>query len=88
MQIIWSCCKIYRYGKSPFEYEFDESAGESLATVIKSAQVKWSAEDGSSYPDSLRQFVTWMLQPQPAVRPHIDDIIIHVDKLIAKYSTW
>ncbi|CAM0950735.1 unnamed protein product [Alopecurus aequalis] len=87
---VWSLgCTLYAmmYGKSPFEYELDESAGESLETVIKSAQVKWSAEAGSSYPDSLRQFVTWMLQPQPAVRPHIDDIIIHVDKLIAKYST-
>ncbi|XP_051186418.1 uncharacterized protein [Lolium perenne] len=87
---VWSLgCTLYAmmYGKSPFEYELDEAAGESLVTVIKSAQVKWSTEMGSSYPDSLRQFITWMLQPHPAVRPHIDDVIIHVDKLIAKYST-
>ncbi|KAE8774172.1 serine/threonine-protein kinase 16-like [Hordeum vulgare] len=87
---VWSLgCTLYAmmYGKSPFDYELDESAGESLVTVTKSAQVKWPAETGSSYPDTLRQFVTWMLQPHPAVRPHIDDIIIHVDKLIAKHST-
>jgi hypothetical protein len=29
-----------------------------------------------------------MLQPQAAMRPRIDDIIIHVDKLIAKFSQW
>ncbi|KQJ86938.1 probable serine/threonine-protein kinase DDB_G0291350 [Brachypodium distachyon] len=87
---VWSLgCTLYAmmYGKSPFDYELDESAGETLVKVIKSAQVKWSTETGSSYPDALRQFVTWMLQPQPTVRPHIDDIIFHVDKLIAKYST-
>ncbi|VAI16774.1 unnamed protein product [Triticum turgidum subsp. durum] len=87
---VWSLgCTLYAmmYGKSPFDYELDESAGESLVTVIKSAQVKWPTETGSSYPDTLRQFVTWMLQPHPAVRPNIDDIIIHVDKLIAKHST-
>ncbi|KAM3274448.1 hypothetical protein ACQJBY_043504 [Aegilops geniculata] len=86
---VWSLgCTLYAmmYGKSPFDYELDESAGESLVTVIKSAQVKWPTETGSSYPDTLRQFVTWMLQPHPAVRPNIDDIIIHVDKLIAKHS--
>uniref|UniRef100_A0A8R7QDL4 Protein kinase domain-containing protein n=1 Tax=Triticum urartu TaxID=4572 RepID=A0A8R7QDL4_TRIUA len=63
---VWSLgCTLYAmmYGKSPFDYELDESAGESLVTVIKSAQ------------------------PHPAVRPNIDDIIIHVDKLIAKHST-
>ncbi|KAM3256314.1 hypothetical protein ACQJBY_049043 [Aegilops geniculata] len=86
---VWSLgCTLYAmmYGKSPFDYELDESAGESLVTVIKSAQVKWPTETGSSYPDTLCQFVTWMLQPHPAVRPNIDDIIIHVDKLIAKHS--
>ncbi|TKW32313.1 hypothetical protein SEVIR_2G160400v4 [Setaria viridis] len=86
---IWSLgCTLYAmmYGKSPFDYQLDESAGESLHTVIRSAQIKWPTEAGSSYPDSLRQFITWMLQPHPAVRPHIDDIIIHVDKLITKYS--
>ncbi|XP_062199706.1 uncharacterized protein LOC133902131 [Phragmites australis] len=86
---IWSLgCTLYAmmYGKSPFD-ELDESAGESLHAVIKSAQIKWPTEAGFSYPDSLRQFIIWMLQPHPAIRPHIDDIIIHVDKLITKYST-
>ncbi|XP_052168185.1 uncharacterized protein LOC127784830 [Oryza glaberrima] len=86
---IWSlgcCLYAMMYGKSPFDYELDEAAGESLQSVTKSAQIKWPTEAGPSYPDSLRKFVTWMLQPHPAVRPHIDDIIIHVDKLIAKYS--
>ncbi|PHU15358.1 hypothetical protein BC332_16563 [Capsicum chinense] len=30
----------------------------------------------------LHQFVTWMLWPQPTVGPCIDDILIHVDKLV------
>lgn len=86
---IWSLgCTLYAmmYGKSPFDYELDESSGESLHSVIKNVQIKWPEEAGSTYPDSLRQFITWMLQPHPAVRPHIDDIIIHVDKLVMKYS--
>ncbi|KAK1435872.1 hypothetical protein QVD17_01644 [Tagetes erecta] len=35
------------------------------------------------YPDVLHQFVSWMLQPQATVRPHV---IVHVDKLISKFS--
>lgn len=87
---IWSLgCTLYAmmYGMSPFDYELDESAGESLHTVIKSAKIKWPVEAESAYPDSLHQFITWMLQPHPAVRPSIDDIIIHVDKLIMKHYT-
>nr|CAD1825321.1 unnamed protein product [Ananas comosus var. bracteatus] len=38
------------------------------------------------YPDSLRLFIIWMLQPQPAMRPYIEDVIFHLDKLFAKLS--
>lgn len=77
----------YRYGLSPFEYALGESGG-SLQLAIVNAQVKWPTGPKPKYPDALHQFVTWMLQPQAAVRPHIDDIVIHVDKLIAKFSNW
>ncbi|KAF3512887.1 hypothetical protein F2Q69_00000320 [Brassica cretica] len=74
------------YGVSPFEYALGESGG-SLQLAIVNAQVKWpNAGPKASYPEALHQFVTWMLQPQPAVRPSIDAIIIHVDKLIAKFT--
>ncbi|GMN57998.1 hypothetical protein TIFTF001_027092 [Ficus carica] len=85
---IWSLgCTLYAimYGVSPFEYALGESGG-SLQLAIVNAQVKWPAGPNPPYPDALHQFVTWMLQPQATVRPRIDDIIIHVDKLISKYS--
>ncbi|KAI3454884.1 hypothetical protein Pfo_011547 [Paulownia fortunei] len=76
---------FHRYGESPFEYALGESGGSlQLATV--NAQIKWPAGPNPPYPEALHQFVKWMLQPQAAVRPCIDDIIIHVDKLISKFS--
>ncbi|XP_020876801.1 serine/threonine-protein kinase 16 isoform X2 [Arabidopsis lyrata subsp. lyrata] len=86
---IWSLgCTLYAimYGVSPFEYALGESGG-SLQLAIVNAQIKWpNTGPKASYPEALHQFVTWMLQPQAAVRPRIDDIIIHVDKLIAKFT--
>ncbi|XP_042505197.1 probable serine/threonine-protein kinase DDB_G0291350 [Macadamia integrifolia] len=85
---VWSLgCTLYAimYGVSPFEYASGESGG-SLQLAIVNAQVKWPTGPKSSYPEPLHQFVTWMLQPQPTVRPRIDDIVFHVDKLISKYS--
>lgn len=79
----WYC--LSRYGVSPFEYALGESGG-SLQLAILNAQIKWPAGPNPPYPDALHQFVRWMLQPQPAVRPRIDDIVIHVDKLISKFS--
>ena len=80
------CTGLVRYGVSPFEYALGESGG-SLQLAIMNAQIKWPAGPEPPYPEPLRQFVLWMLQPQPAVRPHIDDIVIHVDKLISKFSS-
>ncbi|KAK8686260.1 hypothetical protein V6N13_125287 [Hibiscus sabdariffa] len=85
---IWSLgCTLYAimYGVSPFEYALGESGG-SLQLAIVNAQIKWPAGPKQPYPEDLRQFVTWMLQPQPALRPCIDDIILHVDKLVSKFS--
>ncbi|XP_022729084.1 serine/threonine-protein kinase 16-like isoform X1 [Durio zibethinus] len=85
---IWSLgCTLYAimYGVSPFEYALGESGG-SLQLAIVNAQIKWPAGPKPPYPEALHQFVTWMLQPQVAIRPCIDDIIIHVDKLISKFS--
>uniref|UniRef100_A0A2N9ESI6 non-specific serine/threonine protein kinase n=1 Tax=Fagus sylvatica TaxID=28930 RepID=A0A2N9ESI6_FAGSY len=81
---VWSLgCTLY--GVSPFEYALGESGG-SLQLAIVNAQVKWPTGPKPKYPEALHQFVTWMLQPQAAVRPRIDDIVIHIDKLIAKFS--
>lgn len=85
---IWSLgCTLYAimYGESPFEYVLGESGG-SLQLAILNAQIKWPPGPDPPYPEQLHQFVTWMLQPQVALRPHIDDVIIHVDKLISKFS--
>lgn len=84
--ILMAWC-LLRYGVSPFEYALGESGG-SLQLAIINAQIKWPAGPNPPYPEALHQFVTWMLQPQPAIRPRIDDIIIHVDKLISKFSNW
>ncbi|KAI5660112.1 hypothetical protein M9H77_28905 [Catharanthus roseus] len=85
---IWSLgCTLYAimYGVSPFEYALGESGG-SLQLAIVNTQIKWPTGQNPPYPEALHQFVTWMLQPQATVRPRIDDIIIHVDKLISKFS--
>lgn len=85
---IWSLgCTLFAimYGASPFEYALEESGG-SIQLAIVNAQIKWPAGPNPPYPEALHQFVKWMLQPQAAVRPRIDDIIIHVDKLISKFS--
>ncbi|KHN15181.1 Serine/threonine-protein kinase 16 [Glycine soja] len=85
---IWSLgCTLYAimYGVSPFEYALGESGG-SLQLAIVNAQVKWPAGPKPPYPEALHQFVSWMLQPTASMRPRIDDIIIHVDKLVAKFS--
>ncbi|EPS73700.1 hypothetical protein M569_01056 [Genlisea aurea] len=81
---VWSLgCTLFAlmYGDSPFEYVLGESGG-SLQLAIANARMKWPSRP--SYPDELRRFVTWMLQPQAAARPRIGDIITHVDKLISK----
>ncbi|KAI4303747.1 hypothetical protein MLD38_039343 [Melastoma candidum] len=86
---IWSAgCTLYAimYGVSPFEYALGESGG-SLQLAIMNAQIKWPAGPNPPYPDALHQFITWMLQPQHTIRPRIDDVIIHVDKLVSKFSS-
>ncbi|XP_073140736.1 uncharacterized protein [Henckelia pumila] len=85
---IWSLgCTLFAimYGVSPFEFALGESGG-SLQLAIVNAQIKWPTGPTPPYPEALHQFVTWMLQPQPAVRPCIGDVIIHVDRLISKFS--
>jgi len=86
---IWSLgCTLYAimYAVSPFEYALGE-AGGSLQLAIMNAQLKWPSGPKPPYPELLHQFVAWLLQPQAALRPRIDDIIIHVDKLISKFSS-
>lgn len=83
---IWSLgCTLYAimYGVSPFEYSLGESGG-SLQLAAMSGQIKWPEGPKKPYLDSLHQFVLWMLKPQVELRPFIDDVILHVDKLLAK----
>lgn len=77
---------ICRYGVSPFEYSLGESGG-SLQLAAMSGQIKWPPGPNPPYPDSLHKFVTWMLQPNPALRPNMEDVCIHVEKLVAKFPT-
>ncbi|KAM0011493.1 putative protein kinase-like domain superfamily [Helianthus debilis subsp. tardiflorus] len=75
-----------RYGVSAFEFALGESGG-SLQLAVQNAQIKWETTTPEPpYPEALHQFVSWMLQPQPSVRPRMDDIQIHVDKLIQRFS--
>ncbi|KAJ0795662.1 putative protein kinase-like domain superfamily [Helianthus annuus] len=77
---------LKRYGVSAFEYAPGESGG-SLQLAVKNALIKWETTTPEPpYPEALHQFVSWMLQPQPSVRPRMDDIQIHVDKLIQRFS--
>ncbi|KAH7278331.1 hypothetical protein KP509_38G036300 [Ceratopteris richardii] len=85
---IWSLgCTLYAimYGDSPFEYSLGESGG-SLQLAVMNGQVKWPVGPNKPYLDSLRQFVMWMLKPQVELRPTIDDVILHVDKLLTKFT--
>lgn len=71
---------------SPFEYCLGEQGG-SLQLAAMSGIVKWPPGPNPPYPETLRQFVTWMLQPSVELRPTIVDISLHVDKLLAKFDT-
>ncbi|KAG6476006.1 hypothetical protein ZIOFF_065240 [Zingiber officinale] len=39
-------------------------SGGSLQLAIMNAQIKWASTSEPPYPDTLHQFVIWMLQPQ------------------------
>ncbi|KAK8940886.1 3-phosphoinositide-dependent protein kinase 1 [Platanthera zijinensis] len=84
---IWALgCTLYAimYGASPFEYALD--SGGSLQLAIMNVQIRWPSSANPPFPESFHQFITWMLQPQPSIRPFIDDVILHVDKLILNSS--
>jgi len=86
---IWSLgCTLFAimYGMSPFESALGEQV-ESVQLAVMSNNVNWPPGPNPPYPETLRQFVTWMLQPSIASRPSIEDICIHIDKLIAKFGT-
>ncbi|KAJ7564916.1 hypothetical protein O6H91_02G039300 [Diphasiastrum complanatum] len=86
---IWSLgCTLYAimYGVSPFEYTLGE-AGGSLQLAAMSGQVKWPSGPSPPYPDSLQKFVIWMLEPRVALRPSIEDVLLHIEKLVARLET-
>ncbi|KAG0567466.1 hypothetical protein M758_7G141500 [Ceratodon purpureus] len=86
---IWALgCTLYAlmYGLSPFEYTLAEQGG-SLHLAALSGVVKWPAGPNPPYPETLHRFVRWMLNPSVASRPFIQDVCIHVDKLISKFDT-
>ncbi|CAM8895032.1 unnamed protein product [Rhodiola kirilowii] len=86
---IWSLgCTLFAimYHTSPFEHVLEEPDGNLELAVINTQIKKWPPGPNDPYPEALHQFITWMLQPQATVRPRIDDIIPHVDKLIAKFG--
>ncbi|KAG6478832.1 hypothetical protein ZIOFF_062276 [Zingiber officinale] len=45
------------------QYVLSELGG-SLQLAIMNAQIKWASTSEPPYPDTLHQFVIWMLQPQ------------------------
>ena len=71
---------------SPFEYALGEQGG-SLHLAAISGVVKWPPGPDPPYPESLHKFVTWMLTPSVASRPYIQDVFLHVDKLISNFDT-
>jgi serine/threonine kinase 16 len=73
---------------SPFEYALNEQGG-SLHLAAISGVVKWPPGPHPPYPEALHKFVTWMLTPSPGSRPYIQDVCLHVDKLIteSKFDT-
>ncbi|KAH9536235.1 hypothetical protein CY35_17G098200 [Sphagnum magellanicum] len=88
---VWSLgCTLFAimYRESPFEYALEESGG-SLQLAVMSGQVKWPppGPTSPSYPNTLRQFVTWMVQPQITMRPRLEDVSIHIDKLLVSFGT-
>lgn len=88
---IWALgCTLYAlmYGMSPFEYALNEQGG-SLHLAAISGVVKWPPGPHPPYPEALHKFVTWMLTPTPGSRPYIQDVCLHVDKLIteSKFDT-
>lgn len=83
---IWALgCTLYAimYGMSPFEYALGEQGG-SLHLAISNGVVKWPPGPNPPYPDYLHKFVTWMVNPTVESRPYIQDVCLHVDKLIEK----
>lgn len=71
----------FRYGQSPFEYSLGESGG-SLQLAVMSGHIKWpSKEKGVAYPESFRKLVLWMMHLNLSLRPFIQDVIVHVEKL-------
>uniref|UniRef100_A0A7N0VCP3 non-specific serine/threonine protein kinase n=1 Tax=Kalanchoe fedtschenkoi TaxID=63787 RepID=A0A7N0VCP3_KALFE len=86
---IWSLgCTLFAimYHTSPFEHVVEEVDGNLELAVINTQIKKWPPGPNPPYPEALHQFITWMLQPQATVRPRIDDIIPHIDKLMAKFG--
>lgn len=72
---------MYRYGVSPFEYAIGE-AGGSLQLAAMSGHIKWPSPARPPYPETLHAFVIWMLNPQMNMRPRIDDVILHLDRML------
>jgi serine/threonine kinase 16 len=66
---------------SPFEYSLGEQGG-SLHLAAISGVVKWPPGPSPPYPETLHQFVKWMLNPSVESRPNIQTVCLHVDKLI------
>lgn len=73
---------------SPFEYALSEQGG-SLHLAAISGVVKFPPGPNPPYPEALHKFVTWMLTPSVESRPYIQDVCLHVDKLLtdSKFDT-
>eukprot|EP00246_Nothoceros_aenigmaticus_P006304 TRINITY_DN19121_c0_g1_i1.p1 TRINITY_DN19121_c0_g1~~TRINITY_DN19121_c0_g1_i1.p1 ORF type:complete len:399 (+),score=60.11 TRINITY_DN19121_c0_g1_i1:150-1199(+) len=86
---IWALgCTLFAlmYGVSPFEYSLGE-AGGSLQLAAMSGQIKWPPPARPPYPETLHAFVIWMLNAQADLRPGIDDVILHLDRMLGQFPS-
>ncbi|KAK8969776.1 hypothetical protein KSP40_PGU022311 [Platanthera guangdongensis] len=64
---------MYSYVYIHIVVHMNTDSGGSLQLAIMNVQIRWPSTANPPFPESFHPFITWMLQPQPSIRPFIDD---------------